>query len=59
MAQFIKVIQPFPHLAQARAKLNEYTSDSTRQLQANLSGHQAFLRQARDTITDLRGEQEN
>jgi len=57
VAQFIKVIQPFQHLAQARAKLNEYTSDTTRQLQANVSGHQAFLRQARDTITDLRGEQ--
>ena len=57
MTEFIHVIQPFPHLAQARAKLNAFTSDNTRELQADVSGHQAFLRQARDTITDLRGEQ--
>ena len=57
MAQFIHVIQPFPHLAQARAKLNAFTSDSTRELQADVSAHQAFLRQTYDSIAELRGEQ--
>jgi predicted Mrr-cat superfamily restriction endonuclease len=55
--EFIHVIQPFPHLAQTRAKLNAFTSDTTRQLQADVSNHQVFIRRARDTIAELRTEQ--
>ena len=57
MSEFIHVIQPFPHLAQARAKLNAFTSDTTRELQTDVFAHQTFVRQARDAITELRSEQ--
>ena len=57
MSEFIRVIQPFPHLAQARAKLNAFTSDTTRELQADVSNHQTFLRQARSSMAELRAEQ--
>ncbi len=53
---FIENVPDLPNLQSARSKIDDFTRNGVRHLQADVTAHQAFLRQARARLAELKAE---